>query len=155
MSHSAKSDWDGFKIRYLLYLGLILLTICSCNRHHSKESVEAAMKQYDQLIHKMDAAGIAQLFTADGELGNMAKGRDSIRKFLSSFKNVEVLSQVSAFKSVRIKEDTAWLRGTYWQTDVVDKKDTLKLKGTYQSKWYWNKEDEQWHIRQIITEPVK
>ncbi|MER3465366.1 MAG: hypothetical protein C4329_14080 [Chitinophagaceae bacterium] len=37
-------------------------------------------------LQKTDADSIAYMFTPDGELGNVAKGRDSIRHFLSSFK---------------------------------------------------------------------
>ena len=58
-----------------------------------------------------DADSISLLYTQDGNLGDIAIGRDSIRKFLSSFKNIRVLSQVSTTKSISITHDTAYRKG--------------------------------------------
>jgi hypothetical protein len=44
--------------------------------------MEQAMQKYDRYILKMDVDSIALLYTPDGELGKMARGRDSIRRFL-------------------------------------------------------------------------
>ena len=60
---------------------------------------ETAMKYYDNLILKLDADSISMLYKPGGNLGDIAIGCDSIKKFLSSFKNVRVLSQSSIIKS--------------------------------------------------------
>ena len=123
----------------------------SCNTPgHSKESVEAAMQQYDHLIQKMDDDSIALLFAPDGDLGNMAHGRDSIKKFLSSFKNVTVLLQSSSTASIKIDKDTAVQKGSYLQTDVMNGNDTMKVKGDYTAIWQWLPKDG-WHIKQMTT----
>jgi hypothetical protein len=126
----------------------------ACTQGPSAASVKAAMGQYDHLIKKMDADSIALLFTKDGDLGTMAHGRDSIRSFLSAFKNVQVLAQVSAIGFLKLQTDTALLKGTYWQTDLVDHKDTIHLKGNYIANWVWVKNDG-WHLQKITTIPSR
>ena len=130
---------------------IILLFSCNAGKHSSK-SVELAMQHYDHLILKLDADSIALLFTPDGNLGNIAMGRDSIRRFLASFKNVQVLSQSSNTASIKINKDTAIQKGSYQQTDVIAGKDTVKVKGTYTATWLWLSK-EGWYIKQMTTKP--
>ena len=138
------------KPSYLIVAGFIIFFF-SCNTSkHSNAGVESAMKYYDHLILKLDADSIALLYTADGNLGGVAKGRDSIRKFLSSFKNVRVLSQASTTTSIKISRDTAIQNGTYTQSDIVSGKDTVYVKGTYMARWQWIKK-EGWHIKEMTT----
>ena len=137
------------------FLHLFILTnfifLLSCNNtRHSKSEVESAMKHYDNLILKLDADSISMLYTPDGNLGDIAIGRDSIKKFLSSFKNVRVLSQSSTTESINIVRDTATQKGTYAQTDLVSEKDTVKVKGEYTARWQWIRK-KGWHIKHMIT----
>jgi hypothetical protein len=125
----------------------------SCNNVHTKEEVETAMKQYDHLILKLDADSIALLYTPDGDLGTMAHGRDSIRKFLSSFKNIRVLSQASITTLITMTGDSAIQKGTYRQTALIAEKDTIKVKGEYIANWLWIP-SEGWHIKRMITKPA-
>ncbi|MGC4102768.1 nuclear transport factor 2 family protein [Ferruginibacter sp.] len=116
--------------------------------------MEAAMQKYDALILRLDADAISKLFTADGKLGNIATGRDSIKKFLSSFKNVQVLSQHSSTTSINIIADTATQNGIYHQTDVVNNRDTVTVKGEFTARWLWiNKKG--WFIQQMETKPTQ
>ena len=119
---------------------------------HSDKGVELAMKQYDHLIKKMDADSIALLYTSDGDLGSMAHGRDSIKKFLSSFKDIQVISQESVTRSVKINRDTALQEGVYYQTVLINKKDTMSVSGQYTATWYWISPGE-WHIKKMMTKP--
>ena len=127
----------------------IFLLSCT-NTRHNKSEVESAMKHYDNLILKLDADSISMLYTPDGNLGDFAIGRDSIKKFLSSFKNVRVLSQISATKSIVIVRDTAIQKGTYTQADLVSGKDTVKVKGEYTARWQWIRKKD-WHIKRMTT----
>jgi ketosteroid isomerase-like protein len=122
-------------------------------RKHNKAEVESAMKQYDHLIQKMDTDSIALLYTEDGDLGNIAHGRDSIRKFLSGFKNVKVLSQLSTTETIQITGDTCIQKGLYHQTDVIGN-DTLSVKGSYTTAWLWIPSNG-WQIKRMDTKPVK
>jgi len=135
----------------ILTAGLILFS-CSPSRHNEK-GVTAAMKYYDRLILKLDADAIAQLYTVDGNLGGIAIGRDSIRNFLSSFKNIKVLSQASTTSSIKMGRDTAIQKGNYTQTAVISGKDTVKVTGEYTARWQWITGDG-WHIKQMITKPT-
>ena len=131
---------------------MLLFLSCNTGKHNTK-GVELAMQHYNYLILKLDADSIALLFTPDGKLGNMAHGRDSIKKFLSSFKNIEVLSQTSSTTSITINKDTAVQKGSYQQTDVIAGKDTVKVKGDYTATWQWLPK-QGWHIKQMETKPA-
>ncbi len=130
-----------------------LLTSCS-STNHNKSGIEDAMKYYDHLIQKLDADSIALLYTPNGKLGDVAIGRDSIRKFLSSFKNVQVLSQKSTTTSIIMYNDSATQKGNYIQTDILSGKDTIVVKGEYTAHWLWIKQ-EGWHINHMETKPIK
>ena len=136
-------------LRFFILTDLIFLLSCNSTRHN-KSGVESAMKRYDNLILKLDADSISMLYTADGNLGDIAIGRDSIKRFLSSFKNVQVLTQSSITVSINIIRDTAIQKGTYTQTDLVSGKDTVKVKGEYTARWQWIRK-KGWHIKHMIT----
>ena len=143
-------------MRNKIFIGVFTAFLFSCNAARNNKTtsgVEAAMKQYDHLIQKMDADSIALLYAPDGRLGNIVIGRDSIKKFLSSFKNVKVLSQSSITRSISLINDTAIQKGTYRQTDVLSKKDTVVVKGEYTARWEWLK-DEGWRIKSMETKPI-
>lgn len=129
----------------------MLLISCAASKH-SKSSVETAMQQYNRYILNMDADSTALLFTPDGTLANIAKGRDSIRKLLSSFKNVKVLSQASTTQFIQIRKDTAIQKGMYMQSDLINGKDTAHVKGEFTVQWQWMKNG--WHIKHIETKPL-
>lgn len=134
---------------------LMLHGMISCRpKERSKESVEQAMKTYDRLILHMDVDSIAWLYTADGEMGKVAKGRDSIRSFLESFKKFKVLSQVSKTNLISISKDTALQSGLYTQKVIVPVNDTVKVRGLFSIKWLWQ-DSTGWHIRRMETQPAK
>ena len=133
----------------------ILLLATACGRHpHDKQEVLTAMQQYDRLIQEMDADSIALLYAADGDLGGIARGRDSIRRFLSSFKNVKVWEASSSTDSLLMDHDSAILSGHYRQTGVIDGKDTFHVKGTYHANWI-RVEGEGWRIKAMSTRPER
>ena len=136
-------------LRFFILANFIFLLSCT-NTRHNKSEVESAMKHYDNLILKLDADSISMLYTPDGNLGDIAIGRDSIKKFLSSFKNVRVLSQSSITETINIICDTAIQKGTYTQTDLVSGKDTVKVKGEYTARWQWIRK-KGWHIKRMTT----
>jgi ketosteroid isomerase-like protein len=133
-------------------LVLALASACRQPATHSPAAIEAAMSHYDSLIRKTDADSIAWIYTADGWLGNIAHGRDSIRRFLQTFKNVRVLQVASTTKNITITVDTAIQTGGYTQTALVNDKDTVHVKGSYEAQWAWS-EKEGWKIRRMTTHP--
>ncbi|MGC4036177.1 MAG: nuclear transport factor 2 family protein [Chitinophagaceae bacterium] len=136
-----------------LFVFICSLLLLGCHSEHNKTGVEKAMKTYDRLILKKDADSLAGLFLPDGKLGEMATGRDAIKKFLSSFNNVVVLSQNSLTRSIEINGDTATQTGGYTQVDVINNKDTIRVKGDYAIHWQWVKTSG-WLISSISTTPA-
>ncbi len=132
----------------------LLLLLISCNiARQDQQGVEAAMKYYDRLILQQDAGAISRLFTPDGNLGDMAIGRDSIRNFLSSFKNVRVLSQYSRTSTISITGDSAIQKGTYSQADIISGRDTVHVKGEFRAQWQWVAH-KGWLIRKMNTKSM-
>ncbi len=136
-------------------LGLVITFFSACRpKEHSAESVEQAMQKYNRYILKMDVDSIALLYTPDGELGKMAIGRDSIRRFLENFKKYKVLSQISKTNLITISRDTALQSGLYTQKVIVPLNDTVTVKGLFLTKWIWM-DSTGWHIQRMETTPVK
>jgi hypothetical protein len=102
----------------------------------------------------MDVDSISFLYTPDGELGKMARGRDSIRRFLENFKKYKVLSQVSKTNLINIHRDTALQSGLYTQKVIVPVNDTVIVKGLFSTKWIWM-DSTGWHIQRMETTPSK
>ncbi len=114
--------------------------------------MQESITQYQRLIQKLDADSIALLYTPNGRMGEMATGRDSIRAFLSSFQNIQVLSQLSTSDSLTLNKSMALQKGIYVQTDVISHRDTITVKGEYTARWQWM--DDSWHIEQMETKPL-
>lgn len=125
----------GFK--YLL-LSCMLLLVLACESQREL-AIRSLMQRYDQLILKMDAAAIADLYLPDGQmLGEnnfQIRGAQGIQEFLSSFKNVQVLSNTSTTESIVFKKDTAIQCGFYRQIAFINGKDTVYPQGNFVVKW--------------------
>ncbi len=123
----------------------------SCQRNpHTKAEIETAMRHYDSLILHTNATALADCYTLDGMLGDAAKGRDSIRRFLEKYQSIKVLEQSSVSDSIFLNADTAIQKGRYRQADRLPGGDTVHVKGSYTAKWVWNKQ-EGWRIKQMNT----
>lgn len=146
-------------MRLLVYrfIGItcLMATFFSCRpKERSTESVEQAMQKYNGYIKKMDVDSIALLYAPDGELGKMAKGRDSIRRFLEKFKQYKVLSQSSTTNLITISRDTALQSGLYTQKVIVPPNDTVTVKGLFSTQWIWM-DSTGWRIQRMETQPTK
>jgi hypothetical protein len=141
--------------RVIGILGLTITLFSACRpKERSTDSVEQAMQKYNRYILKMDVDSIALLYTPDGQLGKMARGRDSIRRFLENFKKYKVLSQVSKTNLITISRDTALQSGLYTQKVIVPVNDTVTVKGLFSTKWIWM-DSTGWHIQRMETQPTK
>lgn len=135
---------------FIILVGLLVTS--SCKQGHQKSEIESAMKKYDHLIQKMDADSISLIFTPNGDLGKVAHGRSSIKKFLSGFANLKVLSQHSTSDSIQINEDSSIQKGSYTQVAMISPGDTARLKGDYVAKWIYNN-NTGWLLQSIMTKP--
>lgn len=133
-----------------------LLSLASClvthQPKHANAEIIAGMNTYDSLLQKMDGNSISLLYAPDGELGDVAKGRDSIRRFLKKFAEFKVLSNRSVTDSVKMSGDSALQKGVYTQVTILPSKDTAHLTGQFESHWIWLPK-EGWKIKKMITKP--
>src|ERR1700712_2274986 len=121
---------------------------------HKDQEIESAMNQYNRYILSMNTDSIASIFTPDGDLGDVAHGRDSIRRFLYRFKDFRVLSQTSSSNSISVSGDSALQKGKYWQTTIIPPQDTVHVKGNFTTKWIWL-DGSGWKIKRIDTQPLQ
>jgi ketosteroid isomerase-like protein len=124
-----------------------------CQEHRSSEILNA-MHHYDKMILAMNPDSIANVYTADGELGDQPiAGRDSIRKFLMSFTDFKVLETQSTSSSISFKGDSAFQEGSYYQKTKLPAGDTVMVKGLFSTVWLKGA-DNRWLIRKIHTRPL-
>lgn len=141
----------------LLAFIILTLAIAACGvagkpPMHDREGVERAMRRYDSLIVRMNTDSIALIFTSDGDLGTVAHGRDSIRKFLARFAAFKVLSQTSATDSIIVNVDTATQTGHYRQKTIIPVNDTVEVKGAFNARWQFER-DSGWQLKRMETVP--
>jgi len=131
------------------------ITMQSCMQPKADPLViEQAMQNYNRHIISMNVDSIASSYTEDGQLGDIATGRDSIKKFLAKFASFKVLSQVSTTDSISIHQDTATQKGHYAQTVIVPAHDTISVKGQFTATWLLQKNGD-WQIKHMETIPSK
>ncbi len=134
-------------------LSILLGIAYSCSETKSTTSPEDVIKKYERLVLEMKADSISQLFTTDAEIGHEdqppVKGRDSIYSFLSSFKNVRVISNRDEIASSSIRDDSATVNGSYTQTVIVSGKDTVNVAGRFTATMV--RENKNWLISKMKT----
>lgn len=136
-------------------IACFLLFCAACTKQQNEQQrLSEALKHYNRLLTAQNADSLAQMYTPDGEmLGNgklAAFGRDSIRSFLASFSNIEVASNEMPVDSVRINGNTALQFGTYKQTAIINKQDTVRVKGEFTATWQRN-EAGAWFLKRMET----
>lgn len=116
-------------------VAILSVATYSCSKISTKASPTDVIKKYERFVLEMKADSIAQLFTADAEIGHEGqppvKGRDSIYSFLSSFKNVRVIDNHDEVLNTSIRDDSATVNGGYTQTVIVSGKDTVNVTGKF------------------------
>lgn len=132
---------------------LLIICIAWIPPHKSQE-IESAMNQYNRYILSMNTDSIASIFTPDGDLGDVAHGRDSIKRFLYRFREFRVLSQTSSTNMISVSGDNALQKGMYWQTTIVPPNDTVHVKGNFTTHWVWLS-GSGWKIKRIDTQPLQ
>ncbi|MBS1574227.1 MAG: hypothetical protein JST09_02890 [Bacteroidetes bacterium] len=142
---------DYFLKRIPLFLLFVFLF--SCNAGHDQSELIRCMKTYDRLLVKMDTDSLSQLYAPDGQLGDIAKGPDSIRKFLLKFADFRVLSNESLTDSILLHGDSAFQAGKYHQVTILPNKDTSNLHGRFEANWIYLPGGG-WKIRKMVTKPL-
>ncbi|RTL59185.1 MAG: DUF4440 domain-containing protein [Sphingobacteriales bacterium] len=140
---------------FILLTGNLLL-IYACNQPppYQQQEIIAAMQKYDDQLMKMNTDSIAFMYSPDGELGEVAKGRDSISRFLKKFAEFRVLSNHSQTTQIVITGDSAIQKGNYKQVTILPSKDTVKLSGQFTANWI-RLSPGGWRIKKMVTIPDK
>jgi len=130
----------------------VLAYVYSCQ--HSTATPQATIKRYERFVLEMKPDSISNLFTTDAEIGHEnqrpVRGRDSIRAFLSSFKNVRVIENRDDISAVSMRGDSATVNGTYKQAVIVSEKDTVRVSGSFSAEMLRDK-NKTWLIRKMRT----
>ena len=120
--------------------------------------VEARLQHYSELLLRMDAAGLAAMYAADGELVNPSQppvhGRAAIQKFIEGYSDYKVLSNSDVATSTLIDGDTAEQLGTYHQKVRSPEGRLFDVSGRLEIGWVKDPSGE-WYIAQLATFPGK
>jgi uncharacterized protein (TIGR02246 family) len=121
-----------------------------------KAAVEAALQKYCDYVARMDDKGIAEMFTADGEMGSPGGkplvGREAILRHLATLHDFKVESTVVTSESVTFRGSEAHQKGTYKQTVLTPKGNTLIVSGKLEADWTLEK-DGVWRLKKMIAAP--
>ena len=114
------------------------------------------LSRYDRLVRSMDAAGIAEMYTPDGELrqaSNVIRGRDAIREYLRSFEGkFRVIENETTIQGLEIHGDVANVVTTFRQrTLILESSQIVQPRGTLRSQWVRGP-DQLWRIQWMATE---
>ena len=124
----------------------------------AESQVRAALQQYAQLIEKMDNAGIAALFTEDGEVVNPGrdpiKGPAAIEAFLKQFSDYHVLSQTMIPQKTQVDGDHAQQEGTFKQRVRGPDGNVIEASGTFTIDWIRDSSGA-WRIQRVATAPQR
>jgi len=139
----------------LLIVGMVKVQSQSLDLQLKDKAIQKKLALYDHYIQITNPDSIASLYTPHGNLGDLAIGRDSIRKFLSKFKNIKVLYTHTESESIQwINNNQAQQFGHYIQKAVLPKGDTIQVKGEIQIWWSQTKPGD-WFIEKVKTIPEK
>jgi ketosteroid isomerase-like protein len=141
------------------------LLLSACASHADKQRIErdkvqvgARLQHYSALVLAMDSAGIAAMYSADGELVNPSQppvhGREAIMKYISSFSDFKVLSNADTAASILIDGDTAEQLGNYHQSVRSPEGRLFDVSGRLEISWVRDAPGE-WMIQQLATFPAK
>jgi len=124
----------------------------------AESELRAALQHYAQLIEKMDNAGIAALFTQDGEVVNPGrdpiKGPAAIEAFLKQFSDYRVLSQTMTPQKTLVDGVRAEQEGTFKQRVRGPDGNVIDASGTFTIEWIRDSSGA-WRIQRVATAPQR
>lgn len=101
-----------------------------------RSSIDAANRKFETLFNKGDAAGIANLYTADGEAfppnTEVARGKDALQKLWQGVIDAGVSSAKLTTRDVESSGNLAYESGTY---EMVGKDGASLDRGKYVVVW--------------------
>jgi hypothetical protein len=117
----------------------------------------AALRHFTVLTGRMANDSIGALYLPDGVLGAPDRppivGTAAVTAFLATFAGYHVLAYATRADSVRVRADTAFQVGRWWQRVRVPAGDTVSVKGGFRAEWV-RIAPREWRIRRLGTFPM-
>lgn len=152
--YQRRPDLATVGARTLIALLLASQFACISVRGRETRELRNATGHYAQLVRAMDHAGIAALFTPNGELvadnNTPIRSPAQIEAFLRSFSEYRVVSETLSTDTVHIAGDTGRVIGIYRQRVRVPAGDTVAVSGSYIADWLRDSSGI-WRIRRMAT----
>lgn len=124
----------------------------------AENELRAGMERYRDLVVAMDHAGIAALFTPDGEIAVRGQppitGRDAILKHLERFKDYRVESEEITTESADVHGAFGHVTGHYRERVRLPSGRKEEARGAYAADWH-REPDGKWYIRFLTTIPQR
>ena len=140
-------------------LAALILGGCAATRPApaASASVEAAFEHYCELLRAMDHAGIAAMFTADGEVANPGaapvRGPAAIDAFLQGFSGYQVLSYTTDEVRTVVSGDSADLTAIFHQRVRVPQGKVVEVSGRLAARWT-RAGGGPWLVQRMATSPL-
>ena len=141
-------------------LWLLLPWLLACSAHprvaapRAEQEIRGLTQHYAELVLAMDSAGIAALFTADGEVAADGQapihGPAAIRAHLETFKDYHVLAESLTADRIAVAGSTGHVVGTYHQRVRLPSGEVVEVGGTYTADWVRDPTGA-WHIQRMAT----
>ncbi len=141
----------GVMLLVLLGYGGAAMTQAS---NDATAQVEARLRQYDALVHALDAKGIAAMFNSDGEIQHESQpatqGREGIESLYASFSGYSILENSTTPTGTLTYNNLAVQVGAYHQKVKTPDGSLLEVSGSFQADWVKSKSGE-WLIKRLGT----
>jgi len=122
-----------------------------------ESQVRGALQRYVRLVQRMDHAGIATMFAADGEVLNPGrdpiKGRGAIQAFLEQFAGFEVINEMMVPRTTSVDGSHATQIGTYRQRVRGPDGNIIDVSGKFVLDWIRDGSGV-WLIQRMATTPL-
>ena len=137
--------------------GVALLGAASCAsspKSGTAGDVEGAFRHYCALLLAMDHAGIAAMFSADGEIVNAGqapiRGPAMINAFLAGFADYKVLAYTTETPQIRASGDYATLASVYHETVRTPAGQVVQVSGHLEAQWRRSPRG-RWYLTRMAT----
>jgi len=141
---------------------LFLATSCAPQgkappRHADVDAeLRQATQRYARLVLHMDNAGIAALFTEDGQLVTQGQkpieGPKEIESFLEKFKQYHVQAESLETQAVTGNADSGQVTGRYHQSVRLPAGNVVDVHGAFTADWVRGSDDV-WRMRRMTAIP--
>ncbi len=116
--------------------------------------VEARLRQFDQLVHALNAKAIAGMFDPDGEIQHEhqtpTRGREAIESLYASFSKYQILENDTTPIGTLVYGNLAVQVGSYHQKVKTPDGASVEVSGSFQADWM-RSGSKDWLIKRMAT----